>query len=465
MKLALLKNRLRQRHWDGPGGMGELAVIALPMIVSQASDTVMLFVDRLFLSHLGKVHLAAAMSGGLTSFMVMSLFLGATGYVNALVAQHLGAGQRSKCSLAVSQALLLSLGCYPLMLGSLLGIRGFFGLFGHSPLQVELSTVYFSILICGGILMLGRGVLTGFFSGIGRTRVVMVANLAAMLVNVPCNYVLIFGKLGFPALGMAGAAFGTLIGSASGLLILAWAYWINPIRREAAGISLWSFDRSLFAMLLRYGTPAGMEFFLNIAAFNLAVQLMHSYGADVAAAVTIAFNWDLVAFVPMIGFNVATLSLVGRSLGGGDAVAAERATYSGLKLAYAYALILMTLFLTIPRSLVGIFAPPGSEEYAHVVSLAVTLLRLAAIYTLSDATFLVFGGALRGAGDTAWAMRASVSIHWAMAVLVFAVVKVWHGGPVLAWLVFILAISTMGVSFGLRFRYGAWKQIRMVETA
>ncbi len=447
----------------GRGGIGEMFAIAFPMIVSQGSDTVMMFVDRLFLSRLGREHLAASMSGGLTAFMMMTFFIGIVGYVNALVAQHLGAGQRHRCSQVAVQGVWLSVLCYPLVLLSIFLAPLFFRTFGHGELQLKLETTYFNILIFGAILSLVRTVLTGFFSGIGRTRIVMVASLVAMVVNVPCNYVLIFGRLGFPALGMAGAAYGTLIGGFCGLLVLLWAYWWPSIRQEFETHLNWRLQWNVLRLLLRYGTPAGTEFLLNMLAFNLVVQTFHSYGRNVAAAVTIAFNWDMVAFFPMIGVNIATMSLVGRNMGAGDIDGAERSAWSGVKLAYAYAGIMMLLFIFMPKLLVSVFASADSAaSYAEVVPLAVTFLRLAALYTLADATCLVFGGALRGAGDTFWTMRVSVLIHWLMAVAVILMVRQFHCRPLTAWIVFVATAVLMGIVFFTRFWRGQWKKIRVV---
>jgi len=117
----------------------DLLRIAIPMIVSQGSETVMLFVDRLFLSFLGKNFISAAMSGGLTAFAVSSLFIGIVGYVNAITAQYYGAGKYEKCSQTINQGLYLSFGFYPVLLLLIPLIRLFFNSAGHSPQQLQLQ--------------------------------------------------------------------------------------------------------------------------------------------------------------------------------------------------------------------------------------------------------------------------------------------------------------------------------------
>ncbi|MFP4550465.1 MAG: MATE family efflux transporter [Spirochaetales bacterium] len=115
-----------------------LVVIALPMVVSQASETAMMFVDRLFLAQVSQVHLAAAMAGGLTTFTVASLFVGLVGYVNAIVAQYHGAGKPEYCARATAQAVFVSFLAVPLLVVVAIVIPGFFQVMGHAPRRFRL---------------------------------------------------------------------------------------------------------------------------------------------------------------------------------------------------------------------------------------------------------------------------------------------------------------------------------------
>jgi MATE family multidrug resistance protein len=284
-----------------------------------------------------------------------------------------------------------------------------------------------------------------------------------MVVNIAANSVLIFGLLGFPRLEMAGAAYGTLLGSAVGVLILA-AFYLGPdCRRRFATGSAWCFDRSLLGKLLRYGTPSGIELLLNITAFNVFVQMFHSYGRHVAAAITVTFNWDMVAFVPMIGVNAAAMSRVGRYMGAREPDLAERATYSCLKVAWVYAALLTVLFVLLPGPLVSVFTRGLAPADAQVVTpLATWFLRLASLYVLADATSLVFGGALRGAGDTFWAMVVSTILHWCMASSCYVLIRRVELAPKVVWTVFVLLVVCLGTVFALRFLGGHWRSIRVV---
>ena len=146
-----------------------------------------------------------------------------------------------------------------------------FELAGHTPEQIALERSYFSILMSAGVLILLRQALVGFFLGIGLTKVVMKANLVGMIVNVPLNYVLIFGRLGFPALGIRGAAYGTIGGSFLIVAILFLSYRRHPFYKDVSKRATWLIRKELLARLLRFGGPAGVELFLNVFAFNVFV--------------------------------------------------------------------------------------------------------------------------------------------------------------------------------------------------
>lgn len=453
-------------QFEGEGGIRELAAIAFPMFVSQAADTLMMFVDRLFLARLGKAEIAAAMGGGMTCFMLLTFFLGIIGYSNALVAQYLGGGRKNRCGAATAQGLFLAVLSYPLVLLLAPGGLWLLRASGHDPRQLALETVYFQVLVLFAFLPLLRSAFGSYFSGIGRTRIVMIANAIALLVNVGANYVLIFGKFGAPALGIRGAAYGTVIGSTVGVVILAMTYFSRDNRREFGTWHALRPNLDVARRLLRFGLPSGTEFFLNMAAFNLFVQMMYSYGPDVAAAMTITFNWDMVAFLPVIGVGVGATSLVGRYMGAGKPSTADRAAYSGIKTALGYTLAVLVFFVFAPHLLVGMFTPhrPGLD-YSVAAPMAVFMIRMASLYLVSDALMLVFGGALRGAGDTRWVMRASVACHWLLASVAWLQIKKLHQSPKTVWIVFVTMVAMMGLVFFLRFRGGKWKSLKVIEEA
>jgi multidrug resistance protein, MATE family len=442
-----------------------LLAIALPMIVSQGSETIMLFLNRYFVSFLGADHIPASMSGGLTQFVFTSFFTGIVGYVNAMAAQYHGAGRPERCVQSVSQGLWLSLAFAPLLLALIPLVHRGFAWAGHTPRQVELEFVYFRILMAGSALFLVQAALTGFFVGIGRTRVVMSANVLGIFISVPLNWALVLGRLGLPALGIEGAALGTLAGTAGIVAVLSVSYLRSAEWRAHGGARAWLPRRDLLGRLLRYGVPAGAESLVTVFAFNVFVQLMHGYGPVVASAVTITFNYDLVSFIPLLGVGAAVTALTGQRIGAGDPVGARRVAYLGLRVAWAYSGAMAVVFVVGAPALVKVFAHGFTAADTAILPLAQTLLRLAALYTMADATQVVFSGALRGAGDTTWVMIISGILHWVMAAVAFVLIRVVVAPPVTVWLAFIGFIVSLSVAMWLRHRFGGWERLRLVEAA
>jgi MATE family multidrug resistance protein len=446
------------------GGLREMLAIALPMVVSQASETVLIFTDRLFLAQLGSVTMSAAMAGGLTSFMLMTFCIGLTGYSTALAAQYLGAGRKGHCALVLSQAALLAILATPLILAARPLAHRFFLFMGISAEQLLLQQPYFDILLYGTPLVLLRTSLSSFFSGIGKTRVVMLSALTTMVVNVCANYLLIFGHFGLPALGIRGAAYGTLLSSCCGLLVLLAAYLRRSNRVEFNVAGALRYDRAVMGKLLRYGSPAGAELFLNLLAFTAIILIFHGHGLVTATAITIVFNWDMVSFVPLLGIQIGVVSLVGRYMGAGRPDIAERATRSGLKMAWAYSTIILLVFISFPEQLVAVFQPRQADPvFAAAAPLAAGMLQLAALYVLADAMMVVFSGALRGAGDTFWAMCLSVGLHWLLVPVLVLVLKVLALPPQAAWLALVVFFMSFSGLFYWRYRGGHWQTLAVVS--
>lgn len=445
--------------------LGHMFAIAAPMVISQASETLMLFFNRWVVSFLGADHIPASMSGGLTSFVFTSFFTGITGYVNALVAQYHGAQREERCVQVASQGFWLTLGFYPLLLLLIPAGHRLFIWAGHSPRQLSLEFSYYRILMLGSFIFMIQSVLVGYFVGLGKTRVVMTANLLGILVNLPLNWCLVFGKMGFPRLGIQGAALGTLGGSLFIVSILLVAYLRSSgYRQRTRKTSTWVPRGDLLRKLLRYGLPAGAETFINVFAFNVFVMLMQSYSEQVATAVTITFNYDLVSFIPMLGVGAATTALVGHRMGAGDPAGARKVAFLGLRLGWGYAALMGIVFVAGAPVLVQFFAGGFTTQDQSILPIAQTLLRMAALYTLADAANVVFSGALRGAGDTRWVMVVSGILHWVMASGAYLFIKILVLPPVLVWLFFIVFVFSLGLSMFLRHRRGKWMSIRMVES-
>ncbi len=426
------------------------------MVVSQGAFALMIFTDRYFLAQLGPVHMAAALGGGVVWFFSISLLNGILAYATALVAQYLGAKELHKCSRVITQGIIMALASTPLLILVGFAMRNIFAGMGHAPDQVELEKTYYTILMFCSVTILIKVCLSTFFSGIGRTRVVMICDVLGILLNIPLSWCLIFGKAGLPTLGIAGAAYGTVISTVFTIVIYLLFYLAKENRELFKINSSFVFDRGITGRYLRLGFPSGLEMFLNVAAFNLFLLMFQSYGIVEAASATIVFNWDILSFVPLLGLNIAVMSMIGRFVGAGDMHKANEVTTAGYILGIGYSLFLALNFLVFRDVLVEIFI--FYEEDADAIrSLSRYMMVGLSCYVLCEGMLQVATGVLRGAGDTRWVMWASTSMHWAMLVIQFLIIKVFAFGPRFSWIGFVIMILGLASVFIYRLGSNRWR--------
>lgn len=451
-----------------PGGIKEVLILAFPMIISTACDGVMTFTDRLFLARVGSEQMNASMGGGVTMQMLMFFFVGLTGYSTALVAQYFGAGEKQNATKAAFQAILVTLLAWPVILLIKPLAFAYFDLMNFPESQLGYQVEYMNILAWGAVFSLMRYTLGCYFSGIGKTKIVMSATLVAMVVNIILDYILIFGKFGFPAMGIRGAAIATVAGGFAATIILLAVYLSKINRTEFSVLKSFRFNFSIMKKLIYYGSPAGLEMFLNFLAFTTMIAIFHSQGDAVATATTIMFNWDLVSFIPLLGIEIAVTSLAGRYMGAGKPDIAQHAAISAIKTGIFYSVVILALFVFIPEQLVHVFHPETpTAVFDEAVPIAVTMIRIAALYVLVEAVVVALVGALRGAGDTHFTMIVSVAAHWSFVPLLYLSMNVFKLSVPFSWFLLVLFFLIFSTILVFRFRSGKWKKIRVIhaETA
>ena len=434
----------------------ELARIALPMVVSQGTFAVMIFTDRYFMSQIDSVHMAAALGGGVAAFFSFCFFTGLLSYANALTAQYLGAGELEKCSKVVTQGIVITVMCSPVLVAITYFVSGIFENVGHDPVQVELEKAYYIILMLGVIVTLTKTCLSSYFAGIGRTRVVMICDVCGLVFNVPLCYVMVFGKLGLPALGIIGAGLSTIIASVLACLLFILFYMEREHRAKFFVMHSFHIDWGVLRRFWRLGFPSGLELFLNVAAFNLFLLMFQSYGVVEGASAAIVFNWDLLSFVPMIGLNIGVISLIGRFVGANDMARTDEVMSAGFFLGIFYSAILAILYISFRFPLVEVFSPPEGD-FSEIRDLSAFMMIGLSSYVMADAIIIISGGVLRGAGDTRWLMYTSVALHWAMLFAQYYVILVWQFGPRVSWLTFCAMIFAIAIVYVWRLQSGVWR--------
>lgn len=457
--------RLKSR-WHEPQGYRRILQVSLPLVASMASTTVMLVTDRIFLGHYSVEAIAASTPAGLMAFTFQAFFLGLGSYVNTFVAQYIGAGRPERVGRSLWQGLYFA-GAASVVL-AFIGWGGWiiFAAAGHAPEVQALEVVYFRTLLYGGGLMLLRDVLSCFYSGRGLTNVIMGVTITGACVNIPLDYALINGAWGFPELGIFGAALATVTGHAVMALLFAVLVFTRDHDRLFAVRRAWRFDRDLFARLLRFGTPAGTQFFMDIFAFSFFLLIIGRLGKIELAASNVAFAINTLAFLPMVGFSIGVTTLVGQAIGAGDPAGARRATTGTLQLTATYMVLIAGVFVVFPMPLLRLFSPPGTAggDYATIMATGKVLLRFVATYTLIDAISIVLSGTLKGAGDTRF-------VGWTIAlgsiglfmIPVYVALEILGAGLYTAWFFAAFYVCSLAVFFAWRYRQGKWEKMSVIE--
>jgi MATE family multidrug resistance protein len=438
--------------------------LALPLVISTASWTVMNFIDRMFLLWHRPESMGAAMNAGMLHFTMICLPLGVVSYVNTFVAQYAGAGQPSHIGKAMWQAVRIGWIATPLYLLSIPAAPWVFRLAGHEPHVAELETLYFQAMaFAAGPTIMAAG-FSAFFTGRGQTRTVMLVDTAAAVLNVALDYWWIFGGGGLPAMGIEGAAWATV----TALWAKAGVYWWlveNHPERERFGIRTGrSYDPALMRRLWRFGGPSGLQMLVEVSFFTLFLLLIGRLGSDAMVTTTLAFNVNTVAFVPMLGLGIAVATMVGNRLGSNEPDLAARATWTSLAIAMIYMGTLAALYVATPDLfLVGFAAGSEPSRFAPLRATTIVLLRFVAAYCLFDALTLVFASAIKGAGDTRFVLFTTL-VTSPLPVLIGWFGITFHGGGLIwSWWVITGWITVLGVVYLSRFLQGRWREMRVIE--
>ncbi len=436
-----------------------------PLMLSQMSFTLQTCVDRLFLTWYSEEALAGAVTGLFTTYGVLGIFVATGEYLTTFIAQYQGAGRPERIGSAVWQGIYFS-ALAGLLVALLTPFVGpLFDLAGHAPSLRAHEVTYSRLLLLGAFPVILMATLSSFFAGRGRTGVVLLVNLIATLVNVALDYAWIFGRLGFPRAGVAGAAYATILSQAVGAAIYLSLILAPSHRRAFHTLASWRFEPPLFRRLLRLGLPAGLQYSLEIFAFAVFLMLVGRISTTALAASGIAFNLNMIVFMPMVGLAMGTSALVARHLGEERPDLAERTTHSAFSASFVYMSLCGALYLLAPRLLLQPYAAGADPTTFPAISeMTMVLLRFVALYSLFDAMSLMFAAGLKGAGDTRFPLKVTVAVGIFVLLIPTYVACIRMGGGVyVAWWAATAYVVAVGLSMRARFRHGGWKSLRIIE--
>jgi len=374
--------------------------LAAPMVVTNISFTVMQFVDRFMVSRLGTEALAAILPAGIISFVPASFALGVMTSVNTFVSQSLGRGQKKDCSSYCWQAIYMGL-AYLVLVAAIMwpAAPWIFRTLGHEPAVVNLEVIYFRIMLYTQFLSVFTWASSQFFMGVHRPIITMYAAVVGQVVNIAANYVLIFGNFGFPAMGVAGAGWGTFIGVGVSAGMVMAMFLSNEINSNFASRRTTNINLASMMGLVKVGFPAGFGLFVNMSFWGIILfGLVGRFGKESLAATSAVFSCMNVSFMPVVGLGTALTAAVGKSIGEGRKEVAIKQTGVCLRVALIYMGLVGFCFFMFRNGLMAFWAPDDKE----VVSIGINIFIFAAIFQIFDAILIIYYDALCGAGDTLW---------------------------------------------------------------
>ncbi|MCI0638443.1 MAG: MATE family efflux transporter [Gemmataceae bacterium] len=454
----------RMEDTTTPGGWREMWRLAWPLIVSNSFFTLQITIDRVMLGRLDAESVGAAMAAAVFFWTPMILGQATAGYAMTFVAQYFGAGRLHRIGPAVWQAFYFSFFAGLLFLLPVPFAADIISWAGHSDKMQALETPYIRCLCFSAMPTMLTAAASSFFTGRGDSRTVMWINGVGLVTNAFFNYVWIYGNLGFPAMGIEGAGWATVLGNWASAVTAFALMARRRYRAEFATLSGWRFEGLLFRRLLRFGLPSGLQWAFDCFAFALFLVVIGQMGDVELAATSITFSLNMLAFIPMLGIGQAVTVLVGQRLGENDPDLAARSTRTGFQMAWLYMTAVSATYLFCPGLYLLIFqTEANTANWASLEVLIPVLLRFVAVYSLFDSMNLIYSFALKGAGDTRFVTLVALTLSWPIMVLPTFAARAYGWGLEAAWCFASAYIILQAFLFFWRFKGGKWRSMRVIE--
>ncbi len=457
------ENSIQSGESGRAGRRDELrSVIAMsvPIVITMCSRMAMDVSDFVMITFLGDDAQAAMLPAQVLLWSYIVLGMGIVTIVSTFVSQSLGRDRRADCGAYAWQAVYLALGFAAIGLALRPFVLPLVEWIGHDPAIQRLEVEYIQVAILTVAPTLAVSALSNFFNGVHRPQVTMWATIEGIAVNAVASLVLIFGIGGLPRLGIAGAAWGTLIGNVYQVLRLMLRLCGPAYHREFQTRSSWRPDRGKMLNILRTGGPQGVQFVSDVVVWAVFINVLVGtcFGKVHLIATNVVWQYMRISFMPCLGVGIALTSLVGRALGEGNPELAMRLTRNAVTGMVGFMGTCALVFFFGRRELISLF-----NDAPAVVTIGSQVLICAAIFQVSDALCLGYNSALRGAGDTFWPSMVFIITHWVVVIgggwlMVYSVP---HWGSVGPWIAATALIVLLGVLLWGRWQGRKWMKINI----
>ena len=466
--LKTFSGYFRKSELTVQGGYAEIWRIAWPLVILSASNTIMMLTNRVFLAWNSPEEIAAAMPAGQMFFTLMAFFLITTGFTATIVAQFHGANDRVGCVRAAWNGFYFGAMVAALLMFALPAGGSWIIMHnGHSAGIAQYEREYFVAMApCAGFTCMETAFLS-FFTGRGKTMLVAAVKVAGCLVCVPLNYILIFGKLGLPPLGILGGGLGNSFANLFTMLT-AITLFLCVKQSEYPTREHRRFHWEFVKKLVFFGAPAGLQTFIRNAAFAIVVMMIGNLGDEALAATSIALTINMLGNMPMIGLLDATSVITGQYIGRRKLNVANRIAGRSLRLLFVWMLTASLFYIFAPELLIRLFSSHNASStgmnFEQVTANVISILHWAVIFNLLDGTRFITMGSLRGAGDTRIPLLIGMATSWLIQIPgTILLVYVIHATVSEVWMLITFYIFIDAALMLWRRGTGAWRRIKVIE--
>lgn len=443
-----------------------LFALALPMMIAQLANTAMGFVDTLMAGRVSPQDLAAVALG---NSIWVPVFLLTTGVVLATtpnVAKRFGAGQHDQIGPLVRQALWMGLGVGCLAAVAMWNAEPVLHLLSVEPALIEPTMAYLRAVACSFPAVGLYQVLRCYSDGLGHTRPSMVIGILGLLLNIPLNYIFIYGKLGVPAMGGVGCGWATALVFL--FLFLAMLFWVRRAEYYQPSRLFERFDLPCWpelSRLLAVGIPIGIAVFAEASIFSVIALLIGALGATVVAGHQIALNFTSLIFMIPLSLGMAITVRIGQALGRDAPRDARFVAGLGIATGLIFACFSATLMLLFSEQIARIYTADPA-----VIQVAAALFFYAALFQFSDVVQVTAAGALRGYQDTRMTMVFTLFAYWGIGLPLGYMLGLTDilgeaSGPAGLWQGLIAGLSCAAILLSVRLARSARKEIRRSRAA
>ena len=433
--------------------------LATPVMLGMLGHTFVSLIDNIMVGQLGAAELAAVSLGNSFIFIAMSLGIGFSTAITPLIAEADSEGNFVKGKSSFKHGLFLCTILSLVLFTMILVAKPLMHYMKQPEEVVVLAIPYLDLVAFSLIPLIVFQGFKQFSDGLSMTRYPMYATILANIINVILNYVLIFGKLGFPQLGIVGAAIGTLV---SRFIMLFFLWYLlrkkEKSRDYVSNIKFFVLENSMIKKILNLGFPSAMQMFFEVAIFTGAIWLSGLLGKNPQAANQIASNLSSMTFMVAMGLSVAAMVRVGNQKGLQNFRELRRIAISifilGLGLAFVFALLFLAFHKILPTIYVDLNDPTNFIDNSEVVAIAAKLLIAAAIFQLSDSAQVIVLGALRGLQDVKIPTLITFVSYWVIGFPIsYFLGKEEAYASFGIWLGLLVGLTSAAILLYIRFNY------------